>query len=245
MRMISIALGITLVLLLNIFPGCITVAPAEDIGGALTTALAAMTKSTLESYNGQVAQLDAQLAEAQTKLNKLEEVAKPALEWIELTKARATSEGWGGTRTVQVGRDLNLLQNDQYRIAKLELVVSLISAGHKFEPTILIDDLKTAQVTPYEDLRDSFQKQIDTLKKQRQTILQSWDVVKAAGSGAVEQSANWKITKVDSVTYQVSGEGLGWSNGLVRGDWLYNTSTGSPAPSGTAAQALQKVLTGQ
>jgi len=241
----GLIVALLLILLLSVLPGCITVGPSEDTSGAFANTLAAMTKSTLESFNSQVTQLDAQLTEAQTKLGKLEAVAKPALEWIEITKAKAISEHWGGTRVVQVSKDLNLLQNDQYRIAKLELHTALVNEGQKFESTILIDDLKTAAVTPYEELRDSFQKQIDSLKQKRQTILNDLDIVKAAGTGAVEWSANWKIAKVDDVTYHISGEGLGWSNGLIYGEWLYSTGSGTATPSGSAAQALQKVLTGQ
>jgi len=234
-----------LILIFTHLPGCITVGPPENISGDFASTLAAMTKSGLEGFNSRVARLDTELAEAQTKLSKLEEVAKPALEWIEHNKAKAIAEHWGGSRVIQVSKDLKLLQNDHYRIAKLELKTSLISAGQKFESTILIDELKTAKVTPYEELRDTLQKQIDSLKKQRQVILNSWDIVKAVGTDAVEKSANWKIAKVDDVTYQVSGEGLGWKDGLIYGEWLYNTSSGESTPSGAAAQALQKLLSGQ
>ena len=248
MRRICLGLMITIlaIFILSVMPACANETASEDISGAFANKLAAISKSTLDSVNSQVAQLDSQLNEVETKLGKLDHVAQPALEWIELTKAKAESENWGGDRIVRVGKELNQMQNDQYQVVKLEMRTTMTSGGRKSEGTIEIQDLITGQTTPYEELYDSLQKQVNTLKAQRQSLLQNWDLVKATGSSVIEQAPNWTVKKIDKISYQIAGEALGWwSNELTRGEWVYNTESGKPTPSGSAADALYKLLSGK
>jgi hypothetical protein len=247
MRHISLGLVATILLIIisSVLPGCVTGEPTENINSVFADTLVSISESTLERYSSQVTPLDSQLTEVETKLNKLENIVGPALKWIEDTKETAERENWGGSQVARVSKDLEKLQNDQYRVIKLELLATMISAGIKFEPTILIDNVKTGQVVPYEELRDSLQEQVDTLKKQRQGILQKWDLVKGVGTDVLNQSSNWTIEKLNETTYRISGDGLGWHNGLIGGEWLYDTNSGTSKPSDSNAQALRNLLRGQ
>ena len=83
------------------------------------------------------------------------------------------------------------------------------------------------------------------LTGQRRELMQDWDTVKIASDDVIKQRPGWDITKLNETTYQISGEGLGWHNGLIRGQWLYYTNTDTSEPSDEGAQALQRLLSGK
>jgi hypothetical protein len=237
----------TVLVLLAIFSisaGC-SLGSSPDIAGPFAKDIVDMASATLSQITNEVQGMDVELNAAETKLLKLEQLLTPALAWIELTKTKAQQEGWGGKRIIQVTKELNRFQNDQYQIAKLQLGTEMISAGMKFETVINIDDLTTGTITPYEELRDDLKSKISALMQQRGAKVQKWKLVQSTGVAVLEQGSTWKIAKVDNVTYQVAGPGLGWDNSLTRGEWLYYTDEGKLSPSGTPAQALEKLLKGK
>jgi len=245
-RIYSGLIVVLIVCALTVLPACAPAEPPVDINAVFYSTLDTTAKATLEKINAQVASLDAQLTDIETKFNKLEQLAEPALEWIEETKARAKSEHWGGIRTARVPEaDLEQLQNDQYHIVKLDLRVGMDAGDYLFESTIMVENVMTREIKPYEELRDDFQIQIDDLERKRQVLMQTWDTVNYAGNDIERQRPTWEVVEINGTTYVISGEGLGWHNGLIRGKWLYHTNSGTAEPSDVAAQALQRLLRGQ
>lgn len=237
------ALVLLLASIFSLSAGCTDnkaiVTAAESFAGGISD----MTVFTLTVLNSEVKKIDNDMAALQTKLNKLEQVGKAAQQWIDYTKAKGEKEIWGGVTSVEVIEDLVKFKNDQYQVVKLQLIATRQSAGLNFQAVINVFDQKTGVESKYEELRDTLKKQIDGFKALRDTKAKRWNLIKSTSLGVFKDVATWRISKLDKVTYQFVGQGLGWdSNALTRGEWNYYTDTKKMAPVDAAAQALESLL---
>jgi hypothetical protein len=247
MRKITMITVLVLLLasLFSLSIGC-TDKQAIAVSESFAKGIGDMTVVTMAVLSNEVKKIDNDMAAIQTKLNKLEQVAKSSLQWIDYTKATAQKEVWGGVTVVEVVEDLVKFKNDQYQVVKLQLTATRQSAGLSFVPVINIFDLKTGVEVPYEELRDTFKKQIEGFKALRDAKEKRWNLIKSTSQGALNEAGKWKRSKLDNVTYQFAGPGLGWdNNSLTRGEWYYYTDTKKIVPVGTAAQALESLLKGK
>lgn len=236
-------LVLVLVFLFVFFNGCSDKKVITAATGSFVDGIADMSVFTLTVLSSEVKKIDSDMAAIQTKLNKLEQVGKASLQLIDYTKAKAQKEVWGGVTVVEVVEDLVKFKNDQYQVAKLQLVAIRQSAGLGFETIIRVFDLKTGVEAPYEELRDTFKKQIDGFKALRDAKAKRWNLIKSTSQGALNEADKWRISKLDKITYQFVGPGLGWdNNSLTRGEWYYYTDSKKLAPVGAAAQSLENLL---
>ena len=230
--------------LLSAFAGCQSGTPELLIQGKVATKLTALAADAINAWDSEIAAVDADLARAEVKLDKLKQVAAPALKWVDLMKVKGQQEQWN-SRILEVTSDLNKLKNDQFRVAKLQLNVELLSAGLRYTSIIQIDDLATGQVTAYEELLDNLQRQVTALSEKREALARTRNTARSTATNLFAQYKNWKVQKVSSITYNVSGQGLGMETALATGRWEYNTDTDQLSALDNAAIALRKMLTGK
>jgi hypothetical protein len=63
---------------------------------------------------------------------------------------------------------------------------------------------------------------------------------------ATEKYSAWTTSKIDSASYLVKGDGLGFgAAGLTVGEWRYYTATAKMEPTNESAMALSVVLSGR
>ncbi len=230
--------------LLSTFAGCQTASPELLIQGKAASKLTAMAADAINAWDREIAAVDADLTRAEIKLGKLNQVAAPALKWVDLMKAKGQQEQWNA-RILEVTADLNKLKNDQFRVAKLQLNVELLSAGLRYTSVIQIDELATGQVTAYEELRDNLQRQVTALSEKRGALAKARNTARSTAMNVFAQYKNWKVQKVSSITYNVSGQGLGMETALTTGRWEYNSDKDQLTSLDNAAVTLRKVLTGK
>jgi hypothetical protein len=203
-----------------------------------------MTAAAVTDWNREIGRLDTELAAAQQKLIKVEQVAEPALKWVGQMKADAQMYLWNA-RILEVTDELNTMKNDQYKVAKLQFTAEMLSAGMRYSSVIMIDDLISGKTTVYEELRDTLKSQVVTLSQQKEAKSKIRDMAQSTVANLPGQAVNWKVQKINSITYTISGPGLGMETGPAVGLWTYSTDTDKLTPTDTAAFALQKVLTGK
>jgi hypothetical protein len=210
-----------------------------------TNNLATTAVSTIKAMDAEIAAMDSELNAVETKLLKVEQVAKPALGWIEYMKGKAKQEQWNA-RILEVTSDLAKFKNDQYQVVKLQFIVEFLTAGWRYSGVIHIDELAMGKVTPYEELRDNLKKQVDDMTYQRETKAKARNLAYSTALGMKDMYQQWKATKIDSVTYRITGVGLGMTQGkTAMGTWNYNTETDKLTPVDEAADNLQEVLLGK
>jgi hypothetical protein len=235
---------VAVLILAVILGGCQSGSAALLIQGKVAQKLGTMAKDAINGWDREIARIDGELMQAKTKLGKLNQLAGPALKWVDYIKAQAQQEQWNG-RIVAVTSDLNKFKNDQFSVAKLELKVEMLTAGMRYTSTIHIDDLKTGQVTPCEELLNTLQNQVTTLTQQREARAKTRNTARSTAITVFDLYPKWKVQKVNSITYNVSGQGLGMETAITMGTWTYSTDTEQLDPSGAAATNLRKVLTGK
>jgi hypothetical protein len=224
--------------------GCRSGSAELLIQGKVATKLGSMAKDAITGWDREITRIDGELTQAETKLGKLNQVVDPALKWVDLMKLKAQQEQWNG-RVLEVTSDLNKLKNDQFKVAKLQFLVEMLSAGMRYSSIIQIDDLVTGQITPYEELRNTLQTQVNTLAQQREAKAKVRNTSRSTAMSVFELYKNWKVQKVNSITYNVSGQGLGMETALTMGSWTYSTDSEQLDPSDAAATNLRKVLIGK
>jgi hypothetical protein len=138
------------------------------IKGKVAEKLGSMAKDAITGWDREIVRIDGELTQAKTKLGKVNQVANRALKWVDYVKAKAQQEQWNG-RVLEVTSDLNQFKNDRFSVAKLQFKVEMLTAGMRYTSTILIDDLTAAgTLTPYEELLNTLQNQVNTLSQQRE-----------------------------------------------------------------------------
>jgi hypothetical protein len=232
------------IILAGIFGGCISGPGETQVQDKVADKLVLMTRDAITGWDKEITRIDVELTQAEVKLGKLNQVLKPALQWVDLMKAQAQKEQWTGD-TVEVMEDLDQLKNDQFKVAKLQFLVEMLSAGIKYSSNIQVFDFVTGKVIPYEELRNALQAQVNTLAQQREAKVNTRNTARSTALSVLKQYQAWNAQKVNSSTYNVIGNGLGLNMALTTGTWTYHTDTGQLDPANAAATNLQKVLTGK
>jgi hypothetical protein len=214
------------------------------IQSKVATLMGESTVAAISDWDTEIVRINDELFTAETKLNKLEQVADPALQWVELMTTQAQKQDWNG-RILEVTSELDSLKNDQYKVAKLQFLVEMLSGGIRYTSTILIDDLIGGQETLYEELHDTLEAQVNDLSQQRQAIVEMRNTAQLTAIDLLKMEKNWKVQKLNSSTYSISGQGLGMTTVLTSGTWTYSNHTEHLDPSDAAATNLRKVLTGK
>lgn len=227
--------------------GCQT-APAweGDLRLKVANEIADMTVASMAEWDKEINRINGMLDAAEIKLQKLEQVAEPILKWADMQTADAIKYKWT-PKQVEITSGLNEVKNDQFEAKEVYFRVEMLATGDmKYSSIILIKDISTGKTKQYEQLRDEIQSDISALLQQRDTIVGVRNTARMTGLSVVDQYQQWNAQKINKVTYNISGPGLGINDGLTDGTWTYYLGEVSKlVPADAAAQALKKVLTGK
>ena len=207
----------------------------------------------VEKHTQAVAELDRELEEIDSGLYavdedmlKLDQVVTPCLEWIEIQREDSLQQQKRSSWHYAVDEEgLDTLKNDRYQVVKLEYSIHDVGLPEQEETQVIeVVDLNSASLKerPWEDIKADL-----NLKKQK--LEQEWDEQlgkrEMALSTIEEIAPYWvecDVKKVNSTTFILSGEGMGWSDGFTDGRWTYYRDRNEIVPSDGSSETLNEIL---
>ncbi len=250
MRLLALVTGLVLLVGIMLLTGCASTSTSEvveEVRAKVVNSLTVIRDTTSNELGAEISRIDQEISALNSQLNKLNQVAAPALDWVQIQRADAERAGYGGKRTVEAGGYLesDQFKNDQFRVVKLQFTSELLSGSTKYTSVIQVEDLITGDVRPLEELRTELEGKISAQTLQRNARKKTYDLAATTADGVLSQSQNWQLIKVNVTTYNVSGQGLGMAQGLTTGVWTYYLEPEGLVPSDAASSALLKVLMGK
>lgn len=180
------------------------------------------------------------------KLLLLDNVVEPCLDWIEIQKKDVVQEQKRTSWQYTLDQDeLDRLKNDQYRVTKLELEVLHVGMPEEeYHQTIEVADVSAsgAKGRDWMDIKTELKKQQATLEEKRDVQLEKRN---EAISTIKELAGYWvasDVEKINSTTFVVSGEGLGWSDGFSEGKWTFYRDRNDIIPANNNSEALMTLV---
>ena len=248
-RLLALFIGLVVFTSTVLLTGCVSTKPEveDEIRAKVVSSLTATKETTLRELEVAISKLDQEISALNLKLDKLNQVAAPAQEWVQVQKADAEKKGYGGTRIVESMGYLesDAFKNDQFRVVKLQFTSEMLSAGIKYTSVIRIEDLMTGKIGLLEEFRSELEDSISALTFNLNAKKKTFNLVASTADNVLNQSQNWKVIKVNPTTYNVSGLGLGMEGDLTNGVWTYYLEPERFVPSDAASNALLKVLGGK
>jgi hypothetical protein len=227
----------------TVFLSCTSKADIQAYQG-FADSFAATYKNTSRSMEVKIQSNLMGYKDALTKLSKLEQVGNAALAWVTYMQQKADRELWSPI-IAEVTSDLYKYKNDRYEISKLQFVVER-SSIRKTSSIIKVFEVYTSKQYLYDDIHGDLKKQVDDLNTVLTSQINAYKLSAATTTKVLGQNATWKIAKINSASYKVSGPALGWSGTtLAPGVWTYNVDNQSVSPADAGSTALDKVVKGQ
>lgn len=191
--------------------------------------------------------IDRRIYSTEEKMMKLEQVVTPSLGWVEDKKAELLNKFVSGSWSSWVTQEgLQGLKNDRYEVTALELLVYEIGTpNQKFLATIQVRDLETGEQGDWQELGNELEIERASLERWRQQEIEHARQSASMLQAVLEHLAEWKIQRVDSYTYIISGYGLGLAGGLTDGTWVYLRDAKEIVPANAYSQELHDVLHGK
>jgi len=217
-----------------------------DLRLKVANEIADMTVASMAEWDNEISRIDGMLDAEEIKLQKLEQVAEPIIKWADMQTADAIKYQWT-PRQVEITSGLDEVKNDQFEAKEVQFRVEMLATGDmKYSSIILIKDISTGKTKKYEQLRDEIRSGISALLQQRDIIVKVRNTARMTGLSVVDQYQQWNAQKINKVTYNISGPGLGMNDGLTDGTWTYYLGeTNKLVPVDAAAQGLKRALTGR
>lgn len=235
-------LAVVLIMLTLVFALSVGCVPQNQIKTGAFNSLVQMNEAGIKGIDSEIVRIDQSIYDAKVRLLKLEQVAKPALKWVEYQKTKEYQTGsvWN-VRIAEEG--LAKLRNDRYRITTLELEALRTSGnGWQFSSTVKVTDVTTNETSDLGAVSAELKSLIASLEKQRQAKLASRASSISTMKSIVAYVDNWKVEKSNQNTYQLSGPGLGWAERITEGRWTYQVDSKEMVPVDNQGTALKNIL---
>jgi hypothetical protein len=216
--------------------GCSSRAIAAEVAQSIMQ----MNRGAVDNIDSEIATIDRQLYNAEERILKLDQVLSPAFKWVDYQKSLSRPGKWD-VKVLQSG--LAQLQNDQFEVTSLEAVITRDSLSvTDCSYTIKVHDFVTDQTEDWNILQDSLISSKDTLEQNREAMVEARDLSIATVNNILKYVNDWKIKKVSDANYNISGPGLGWSEQLTDGSWMYNRDEGALVPNDKPAEDLNTII---
>ena len=184
------------------------------------------------------------LYETEGEILKLEQVMKPALDWVEYQKS--IERGPGNWLISVQSEELAKLCNDQYKVTKVEVFVESSSTpNQKFSSEIILLDQKTGTIdngqvfeSTLKELQKSLEQQAEVKLKARTQLISTLNSLIASGS------RYWKIQRTFDRTYIINAPNLGWADEIAAGKWTYDIDAKKLEPADSGSAAMKNLLLG-
>ena len=229
---------------ISLFAGC----KAEEssyVNDEITQAFLDILDEGMYRVNGDLDRVDKDITETQIKILQLERLVEPALAWIEDQKAEIRQEKLSGAFTRRVDKTWlsENFANEQYAIT--DLSISIENIGSPTENsyfTIEVTDVVTKSKYEWDEIQETLNIRMASLEQNRQEIMNAGENAIAAMENIVDRIDEWQVSKINDVTYVVSGQALGEPE---KGTWTYYKEKGEIVPNDKSSQALKRTLLGQ
>lgn len=221
--------------------------PEELIRSEFTECLVQMNGLAIDEANIELQIIDKRICATEEKLMKLEQVVAPSIEWVESQKVKLLGEfasGSWSTWVTQAG--LREFKNDCYEVTALELSVYEIGTpNQRFSAIIRVRDLETGAQGDWQELKNELEAEKAALESWRQQEIEHAKLSASIMQSVLEHLAEWKIQRIDSYTYIISGYGLGLAEELTDGKWVYLRDARKITPVNAHSMELREVLVGK
>lgn len=246
-KLLAIIVGVVVVI--GVIAGVsLTGADANaEIRDGVVNSLAQISDEGIEVMDEDIARIDEEISEVIVRQQKFEEVAAPAMAWVEAQKIKAPEDPRSSWIT-RVGEEgLARLKNDYYHITKMEFVaLDVGTPTEDMSGVVEVTDLTTYPKTTrsFEAAFKELEQEGLTLEQRREEKLISRDMSTATLKKVISYRDEWEIRKINKTTYSISGPGLGIP---TAGIWTYYRSgdAGEIVPADSPSKALKEVLLGE
>ena len=199
---------------------------------------------TMNTVNSDLARLDDDRIEMETKLLKLEEIVEPALAWgkDQEEKIDPVKKSSWITNVDRVWLEANL-KNEYFQVSQLEFTVFNVgSSDQETTLKIRIKDLNSFSVKNWNEMDNELNKKVSGLEQKREALIEAGNLALLTFQNSIEYYEEWEVKKINKTTYSVSGPGLGIPS---RGNWTYYQETSEIVPADKDSMTLKKVLSGE
>lgn len=244
-RRVIVSKGILFVVLLILSIVCvfaISCMPQDQIKTEAFNSLVPIYEAGIKGIDPEITSINQQLYDAQVTILKLEQVAAPALKWVNYRKTVEYNTGsvWN-VRVLDEG--LTRLKNDRYQIKTLDFqAIQVRGTEWEFSATIRVLDLATGATYDLDAIASELKSLKSSLEKQRQEKLAKRALAIATIKNTVGYVDSWKVESITKNAYRIKGMGLGWAERLTEGQWTYHKDKKSMVPADKPSMALESVL---
>lgn len=235
---------IAVCILLSMFMGCKS-DESSYVNEDITQAFIKILDEGMYRVNSDLDRIDKDITETEVKILQLQRLVDPALSWVEEQKVKIPAEKKSGAFTRRVDKTWlsENFANEQYAITDLSITVENIGSTTENSYSVIeVTDVTTKTKYDYQSIQDSLESRKATLDKNKETIMAAGEKAIASMENVVNHIDDWDISKVNSVTFVVSGPGLGEPD---EGMWTYYKETGEIVPNDKPGQTLKQTLLGQ
>jgi hypothetical protein len=243
MRRLALCSLLSLLVPLFVLTNCI---PDKSITREFANCLVEMNGLAIDKVNLDLQIIDNRIYSTEEKLMKLEQVVAPSLRWVENQKVKLLDEFKSGSWSSRVTQgSLDEFKNDRYQVTALELSVYEIGTPRQdFAAIIRVMDLETRAQGSWQEIRNELEMEKSALERWRQQEIEQAKLSTSIIQNVMEHSGDWKIRKVNSSTYIISGSGLGMAGELTEGEWVYLRAAKEIVPANSQSVALREMLQG-
>jgi hypothetical protein len=210
------------------------------------TCLIDLHAQAIVELDSKLGECDQELFIVEEKLLQFDQVVTPCLEWIKIQKADALQEqkrtSWHYTLDQE---ELDRLKNEQYQVKKLELqVLNVGLPEQEFVQVIEIVDLTAGSSAgqDWEKVKTALAEQQESLTKAWETGLEKREVAMSTMEKLLPYWAVCNLERINSTTFMLTGEGMGWSGDFANGEWTYYRDRNEIIPVDNRSQTLMAIL---
>lgn len=243
-RLIASAL-LFLTVPLGSLAGCLV--PKSVFISEFVDCLVQMNAEALAKAQSDLDTIDRNLHLTEEKLLKLEQVVTPSLQWIEEQKVKLLKEYDYGSWYRRVKPEgLAKLKNDQYEVTALEVTVYHIGTPQQeLRPVLRVFDREMQASREWEAVKNELTSRKAALEQERTAVLDRARLSVSTLSDAVQHSQSWKVRRLSTDIYSISGYGLGMAGEVTEGTWTYYQSSKQAFPADASSEALRKIISGE
>jgi len=201
-----------------------------------------MATAGIAEIDGDLEKIYQDLYDIDEKLLYLEQIMKPAQEWVEHQKSIEREPGdW----LISVDKeDLKQFKNDHFKITKLDFtIINSRTENQQVSSEIKVQDLETGSTgtgkaiqSELVDKQKALERNAEKKLENRKLLASTMETLIAVGGN------NWEIDKIDKSSYLIKADNLGWADKLTAGTWKYNIETKTLEPADVSSAALKKLL---
>lgn len=238
-RYLNIALLLLSLLVLQVTSACVRLEKKDTTVVDFLGQLVQVQNKAMQLKSTQLKEYEKKLDLIWTKQAKLEQVAIPAKEWLELQLKYAEAAGWPH-ETSQVIADLGKLKNDSYEVVKLTFAVQ---SARNYYTVIDIYDVSAGKVSPYANLQRDLKDMEELALKEGNMLAEQINLAATYLDKVLKSAESITYKKAGANIFRMRGPlGLNENMNLVIAEWLYYSDSGRVEPSDTLSQRLHQVL---